>query len=75
MSIFHAQPVRAALLFLHGSGDSGAGVQAWLQYASTGCGDFEKSMAEQGIAVVFPSAPPRPYSMLGGANSTVWFDR
>eukprot|EP00930_Biecheleria_cincta_P098557 TRINITY_DN90206_c0_g1_i1.p1 TRINITY_DN90206_c0_g1~~TRINITY_DN90206_c0_g1_i1.p1 ORF type:complete len:267 (+),score=58.23 TRINITY_DN90206_c0_g1_i1:113-802(+) len=63
----------AALIFLHGSGDSGPGIRAWLAEASGG--SFERRLESAGISLVFPSAPATPYSLIGGAPQTVWFDR
>lgn len=59
--------VRRLVLFLHGSGDSGRGVKEWLR--STGL------LLPPGTALLLPSAPPRPYSLLGGQRSHVWHDR
>lgn len=36
---------------------------------------FLPRLRSAGIAVVFPSAPVRAYSLIGGAPSAVWFDR
>ncbi|CAE7258480.1 LYPLAL1 [Symbiodinium natans] len=63
----------SALIFLHGSGDTGEGVQAWLHAVSDGA--FEASLARDGIILQFPTAPRIPYSLIGGAPQTVWFDR
>lgn len=59
--------VRRLVLFLHGSGDSGPGVVEWLR--STGL------LLPPGTALLLPSAPPRPYSLLAGQRSHVWHDR
>lgn len=65
---------RGAVVFLHGSGDTGAGVRQWLEAASGG--EFERVLgSELGLKVVFPTAPKRPYTLAEGMPSTVWFDR
>jgi len=63
----------AALVFLHGSGDSGAGVRSWLERASGGA--FEIRLQTAGISAVFPNAPVVPYKLCGGSPQAVWFDR
>eukprot|EP00752_Nemacystus_decipiens_P001379 g1366.t1 len=68
------QQRRGAVIFLHGSGDTGRGVREWLSSASGG--RFEKALADLGLGpVVYPTAPEKRYSLAGGAPSTVWFDR
>ncbi|CBN76593.1 GI23857 [Ectocarpus siliculosus] len=70
----HAQRPRGAVIFLHGSGDTGGGVRDWLSSASGG--KFDRAIAELGLGeVVYPTAPERRYTLAGGAVSTVWFDR
>ena len=63
---------RAALIFLHGSGDTGAGLQEYLRFAWHG---FLPALAAAGVDCHFPSASPRPYRLAGGQTSSVWFDR
>ena len=72
-----APTATAAVVFLHGSGDTGAGAQAWAAHVWEGPhGDFETTLGLTANAkVVFPTAAARPYSLMGGAPSTVWFDR
>ena len=36
---------------------------------------FLPRLRSAGIVVIFPSAPVRAYSLIGGAPLTVWFDR
>ncbi|CAN0430679.1 unnamed protein product, partial [Ectocarpus fasciculatus] len=70
----HTQRRRGAVIFLHGSGDTGRGVRDWLSSASGG--KFDRAIAELGLGeVVYPTAPERRYTLAGGAPSTVWFDR
>ncbi|CAM9525443.1 unnamed protein product, partial [Sphacelaria rigidula] len=65
---------RGAVVFLHGSGDTGPGVRQWLEAASGG--KFERVLgSELGLKVVFPTAPKIAYSLAGGMLSTVWFNR
>eukprot|EP00440_Ansanella_granifera_P011182 gb/GFBE01012130.1/.p1 GENE.gb/GFBE01012130.1/~~gb/GFBE01012130.1/.p1 ORF type:complete len:229 (+),score=43.87 gb/GFBE01012130.1/:1-687(+) len=63
----------AGLVFMHGSGDSGAGVREWLDHASGGF--FERKLSAAGVKCVYPSARPRPYTLNGGFPQAVWFDR
>jgi len=67
-----AQRCRGALIFLHGSGDSGPGLREWIRNVDR---SFLTSMSEANIKVVFPTAPSRPYTMAGGESLTVWHDR
>ncbi len=60
------------LVFLHGSGDSGAGVRAWVQAARPG---FAAACAAHGIRTAWPDAPARAYTLSGGARVPTWFDR
>lgn len=64
---------KAALIWLHGSGDSGEGVEEWLRHTSGGA--FQRRMQEKDIAIVYPSAPAIKYTLNGGFPQTVWFDR
>lgn len=64
---------QAALIFLHGSGDSGPGIRQWLSHASGGA--FEDNLRAAGVQLFCPSAPARPYTLAGGNPQTVWFDR
>ncbi|XP_060531040.1 lysophospholipase-like protein 1 [Cylas formicarius] len=58
----------AAVVFLHGSGDSGQGFLNWIKFL---IGDFTSPH----IKFYFPTAPLRPYTPLNGEPSYVWFDR
>ncbi|KAG5192119.1 Alpha/Beta hydrolase protein, partial [Tribonema minus] len=64
---------RGGLIFLHGSGDTGPGVQEWLDYITGG--SFERTLAGQGILCLYPTAPLRPYTMCQGELRHVWHDR
>lgn len=59
-----------AVIFLHGSGDTGAGLQRFL-----GRLPFVKSLENAGVRVEYPSAVPIPYTYFGGQKMSVWFDR
>jgi len=63
----------AGLIFLHGSGDNGAGVRDWL--SSCSMGDFERRLSAAGVKMVYPDAPRVPYTLAGGGLQSVWFDR
>ncbi|XP_028971723.1 lysophospholipase-like protein 1 isoform X3 [Esox lucius] len=59
----------ASVIFLHGSGDTGHGVRAWIKDV------LVPDMVFPHIRVVYPTAPARPYTPMRGALSNVWFDR
>uniref|UniRef100_A0A8D0L639 Lysophospholipase-like protein 1 n=1 Tax=Sphenodon punctatus TaxID=8508 RepID=A0A8D0L639_SPHPU len=59
----------ASVIFLHGSGDTGQGVRAWIRQV------LNQDLVFQHIKVIYPTAPARPYTPMRGALSTVWFDR
>mmetsp|Transcript_10401 Transcript_10401/g.12636 ORF Transcript_10401/g.12636 Transcript_10401/m.12636 type:complete len:233 (-) Transcript_10401:61-759(-) len=61
-----------AVIFLHGSGDSGDGVTNWINHVDPA---FLQSLHAANIKVIFPTAPMRPYSLMNGEISTVWHDR
>ncbi|CAM9167017.1 unnamed protein product [Chrysoparadoxa australica] len=60
-----------AVIFLHGSGDTGPGVRQWVRQASEN--RFAKALGN--TLLVYPTASARPYSLSGGALSNVWHDR
>ncbi|KAK2910680.1 hypothetical protein Q8A73_008395 [Channa argus] len=59
----------ASVIFLHGSGDTGQGLRAWVRDV------LVPDLAFSHIRVIYPTAPARPYTPMRGALSTVWFDR
>ncbi|XP_035697102.1 lysophospholipase-like protein 1 [Branchiostoma floridae] len=59
----------ASVIFLHGSGDTGEGVCSWIQDL------IGNGLVFPHIRMVFPTAPPRPYTPMMGQMTTVWFDR
>eukprot|EP01013_Petalomonas_cantuscygni_P012554 TRINITY_DN26446_c0_g1_i1.p1 TRINITY_DN26446_c0_g1~~TRINITY_DN26446_c0_g1_i1.p1 ORF type:complete len:279 (+),score=32.32 TRINITY_DN26446_c0_g1_i1:27-839(+) len=61
------------VIFLHGSGDSGLGIREWISMETEGM--FEQYLKKHKIGVQYPSAPLRPYSLVGGIPSNVWHDR
>lgn len=63
------QKCSSVVLFLHGSGDTGDGVSEWVRMASRGEFSFPHTK------ILFPTAPIRPYTPMGGGLSHVWFDR
>ena len=60
----------SAVIFLHGSGDTGEGLQRGLANSR-----FTATMKAAGVRLVFPSATPRPYQLAGGNTMSIWFDR
>ncbi|XP_053164942.1 lysophospholipase-like protein 1 [Hemicordylus capensis] len=59
----------ASVIFLHGSGDTGQGIRAWIKQT------LNRDLSFQHIKVIYPTAPARPYTPMRGSLSTVWFDR
>ncbi|KAK5862827.1 hypothetical protein PBY51_018185 [Eleginops maclovinus] len=59
----------ASVIFLHGSGDTGRGLRAWVRDVT------EPDLTFNHIRIIYPTAPARPYTPMRGALSTVWFDR
>lgn len=64
------QQPKGAVVFLHGSGDSGKNLALMLRYSK-----FEDELRDLGLELICPTAKPRPYTYAGGMRSTVWFDR
>ena len=58
------ESVRRAVIFLHGSGDSGLGMATWLKQLGFN--------PDPDSVFIFPSAPLRPYTLAGGEESAVW---
>jgi len=65
--------VRAVLVFLHGSGDTGAGLRHALAHVAGG--HLVHRLRERGVELVTPSAEPRSYFLAPGQMSSVWFAR
>ncbi|CAL1610797.1 unnamed protein product [Knipowitschia caucasica] len=59
----------ASVVFLHGSGDTGQGLRAWVRDV------MKPDLSFPHIRVIYPTAPQRPYTPMRGAPSNVWFDR
>ena len=57
------ESVQRAVVFLHGSGDSGLGVATWLKQLGYN--------PDSNIVLIFPSAPLRSYTLAGGEKSAV----
>ena len=62
------QQRRPLIIFCHGSGDTGAGAQAWIQ-SLIPISEYEQ------WDWLFPSAKPIPYQLNGGITTSVWYDR
>ena len=60
--------VRPTVIFLHGSGDTGRGVEGWLR-------SLAPPDALAAFDWEFPTAEPIPYTLAGGQVSSVWYDR
>jgi phospholipase/carboxylesterase len=65
-----ASSAAGAVIFLHGSGDTGPGFQRWV-----GRLPFVQNLVASGVSIQFPSAQPRPYRLFGGTTMSVWYDR
>ena len=63
-------PTGGAVIFLHGSGDTGPGVRGWLSQLG-----FVRAFEGAGMSVETPSATPRPYKLAGGRVMSIWYDR
>ena len=64
-----SSPLRKpVIIFCHGSGDTGAGAQAWVQ-------SLLPSAMYNPWQWIFPTAKPIPYSLHFGVPTTVWYDR
>lgn len=63
----------AAVVFLHGSGDSGEGFRRYLK-AVDGSRLLEM-LRLGGAALAFPDSGKRPYRLAGGRPVAVWYDR
>ena len=60
--------VRPTVIFLHGSGDTGRGVEGWLR-------SLAPPEALAPFDWEFPTAEPIPYALAGGQVASVWYDR
>eukprot|EP00977_Amphora_coffeiformis_P007481 scaffold1640_cov161-Amphora_coffeaeformis.AAC.4 len=56
------------IVFCHGSGDTGPGVQSWVE-------SLVPSSELKQWDWIFPSAEPIPYDLNGGMVSSIWYDR
>lgn len=68
-----ATPTDAAVVFLHGSGDSGKRLRRYLMQVDNGA--LLQSLASSNVATVFPDSGLNPYTLMGGMPMAVWFDR
>ena len=59
---------RGVVIFCHGSGDTAAGAQAWVQSVGV-----RSALAQ--FDWDYPGARPIPYTLNRGAVSSVWYDR
>ena len=64
-------PSKGAIVFLHGSGDTGVGFESWINLNKSVLLHFQAL----GFATSFPTAPFVPYTLNDGMKSNVWFDR
>lgn len=67
---FHRnQPPKGLVWFLHGTCDSGAGLQSWVH------GLLHREFSFYNQEVLYPTAPLIPYDLLNGQVSCVWYNR
>ncbi|XP_048391952.2 lysophospholipase-like protein 1 isoform X1 [Stegostoma tigrinum] len=59
----------ASVIFLHGSGDTGQGIRAWIKDV------LNQDLIFQHIRIIYPTAPLRSYTPMKQSMSNVWFDR
>ena len=59
---------KPVVIFLHGSGDTGRGAEQWVRSLAAA-----KELAE--FEWHFPDAEIIPYTLAGGAPTSVWYDR
>ncbi|KAH8057466.1 acyl-protein thioesterase [Aureococcus anophagefferens] len=59
---------KPVVIFLHGSGDTGRGAEQWVRSLAAA-----KELAE--FEWHFPDAEVIPYTLAGGAPTSVWYDR
>jgi len=65
--------MQAAIIFLHGSGDTGGVFRQWLSEICDG--QFWDTCKKYKIKVVCPTAPLRKYTLSGGIPCNIWHDR
>lgn len=63
----------ASLIFLHGSGDSGVGIQSWVADCFDTATD-KRGFNFKHIKVIYPTAPAQPYTPLNGQIRNVWYN-
>ncbi|XP_043551721.1 lysophospholipase-like protein 1 isoform X1 [Chiloscyllium plagiosum] len=67
--VAQAKKPTASVIFLHGSGDTGQGIRAWIKDV------LKQDLNFQHIRIIYPTAPLRPYTPMNQSMSNVWFDR
>eukprot|EP00928_Gymnodinium_smaydae_P045624 TRINITY_DN30388_c0_g2_i1.p1 TRINITY_DN30388_c0_g2~~TRINITY_DN30388_c0_g2_i1.p1 ORF type:complete len:275 (+),score=23.56 TRINITY_DN30388_c0_g2_i1:83-907(+) len=63
----------SAVILLHGSGDSGRGLHAYIKNVDGGA--LQTMLASHGVHVRYPDSGKRPYTLVGGKEMSVWYDR
>ncbi|XP_064554458.1 lysophospholipase-like protein 1 [Drosophila montana] len=69
MSTLTLRKYSAAVIFFHGSGDTGQNLLEWVRFLLGR--DFNLAH----VKMIYPTAPMQKYTPLSGELSTVWFDR
>ena len=71
-------PPSIAVVFLHGSGDSGSGIRKYLEILQLdryGFKTFRQVADESGISIFTPTSKVINYTPALGQSMNVWFDR
>jgi len=62
-----------AVIFLHGSGDTGNGLRKYME--TVGGKKFLQELKDKGVKTYWPDSGQRPYTLAGGLVMPVWYDR
>lgn len=60
-----------AVIFLHGSGDSGSGLKRYIEALS----DLVEELEFRDVQTFWPNSSPQPYTLAGGIVMPIWYDR
>eukprot|EP00434_Breviolum_minutum_P018250 symbB.v1.2.016100.t1/scaffold1215.1/size131139/10 len=61
----------AAVIFLHGSGDSGTGLKRYIEAMS----DLLEELEFRDVQTFWPNSGMQPYTLAGGIMMPIWYDR
>lgn len=63
------QNPEGSIIILHGSCDTGSGMKSWLDQIR------ESEFSFHNYRILYPTAPIRPYTLMNGEKTGIWFDR